>query len=167
VLCFINTLTYYTRDHARLRHARHVPRISPFQIELTAQEREELESRAVKYTLPYYQVLRAKMVLYAAQGLSNDDIARCLDTRREVVSQWRKRFFEERLLGLEERPRPGRPRSFPPRTGRAGSGPGVRTARHPSRAPLPLEFGGTAAGGLPRLTNRAGTGRLKNAWPDL
>ncbi|MBM3881512.1 MAG: helix-turn-helix domain-containing protein [Verrucomicrobia bacterium] len=74
-----------------------MPRISPFQIELTAQERGELESRAVKYTLPYYQVLRAKMVLYAPQGLSNDDIARCLDTRREVVSQWRKRFFEERL----------------------------------------------------------------------
>ena len=120
MLSFINTLTYYTCGFARFRHARHVPRISPFQIELTAQERGELESRAVKYTLPYYQVLRAKMVLYAAQGLSNDDIARCLDARREVVSQWRKRFFEERLLGLEERPRPGRPRSFPPRTGRAG-----------------------------------------------
>lgn len=74
----------------------------------------------MKYTLPYFQVLRAKMVLYAAEGLSNDEIAQCLDTRREVVSQWRKRFFEERLAGLEERARPGRPRSFPPRTGRAG-----------------------------------------------
>ena len=116
----INTLTYSACVFPRLNHARHVPRISPFQIELTLQERGELESRAVKYTLPYYQVLRAKMVLYAAQGLSNDDIARCLDTRREVVSQWRKRFFEERLPGLEERPRTGRPRSFPPRTGRAG-----------------------------------------------
>ena len=101
-------------------HARHVPRTSPFKIDLTAQERTELESRAVKYTLPYYEVLRAKMVLYAARGLSNDDIARCLDTRREVVSQWRKRFFEERLAGLAERPRPGRPRSFSPSTRRAG-----------------------------------------------
>lgn len=96
-----------------------MPRTSPYKIELTDDERADLESRATKYTLPYYQVLRAKMVLYAADGLSNDDIARCLDTRREVVSQWRKRFFEERLSGLEERPRPGRPRSFPPRTGRA------------------------------------------------
>jgi hypothetical protein len=34
-----------------------------------------------------------------------------LDTRREVVSLWRKRFFTERLAGLEEHPRPGRPRS--------------------------------------------------------
>jgi hypothetical protein len=120
VLHFVNTQTYYACGFARCRHARSVPRISPFHIELTAQEREELECRAVKYTLPYYQVLRARMVLYAAQGFANDDIARCLDTRREVVSQWRKRFFEERLPGLEERPRPGRPRSFPPRTGRAG-----------------------------------------------
>jgi serine/threonine protein kinase len=38
-----------------------------------------------------------------------------LDTRREVVSQWRQRFFKERLAGLEERTRPGRPRVFPPR----------------------------------------------------
>lgn len=97
-----------------------MPRQSPYVIKLTTQERQELESIAAKYTLPYYQVLRAKMVLYAAQGLSNDEIARCLDTRREVVSQWRKRFFEERLVGLEERPRPGRPRSFSPRTDRAG-----------------------------------------------
>lgn len=97
----------------------YVPRHSPYDISLTTQERQELERRAVKYTLPYFQVLRAKMVLYAAEGLSNDEIAECLDTRREVVSQWRKRFFEQRLAGLEERPRLGRPRSFPPRTGRA------------------------------------------------
>ena len=97
-----------------------MPRQSPFGIKLTSPERHELERRATKYTLPYYQVLRAKMVLYAAEGLPNDQIAQCLDTRREIVSQWRKRFFEERLAGLEERARPGRPRSFPPRTARAG-----------------------------------------------
>ena len=97
-----------------------MPRHSPYEISLTNQERQELESRAAKYTLPYFEVLRAKMVLYAAQGLSNDQIARSLDTRREVVSLWRKRFFEERLAGLAERPRPGRPRSFSPRTNRAG-----------------------------------------------
>ena len=38
------------------------------------------------------------------------------DTRREVVSQWRKRFFRDRLAGLDERARPGRPRAFPPRS---------------------------------------------------
>jgi hypothetical protein len=97
-----------------------MPRKSPFTIELRPEEQHELEGRAARYTLPYFQVLRAKMILHAAEGLSNDQIAHRLDTRREVVSLWRKRFFEERLAGLEERPRPGRPRSFPPRTGRAG-----------------------------------------------
>ena len=96
-----------------------MPRESPFTVLLSQQERRELEARAAKYTLPYFQVMRAKMILHAAEGLSNDKIAQCLDTRREVVSLWRKRFFEERLAGLEERARPGRPRSFPPRTRRA------------------------------------------------
>jgi len=59
-------------------------------------------------------VLRAKIVLLAAAGLRNDEIADRLDLRREAVSRWRKRFFEERLCGLEDQPRPGRPRSFPP-----------------------------------------------------
>lgn len=102
-----------------------MPRKSPYDIVLTKDEKRELEHRASKYTLPYFAVLRAKMILMAAQGLCNDEIARALATRREVVSQWRKRFFEQRLPGLEERPRPGRPREFPPPGGRDGQGVGV------------------------------------------
>ncbi len=64
---------------------------------------------SLKYTLPYYQVVRAKMILLAADGLGNDEIASCLHTRREIVSLWRKRFFERRLAGLEDQARPGRP----------------------------------------------------------
>jgi len=58
--------------------------------------------------------MRAKIVLMAAQGLRNDEIALRLDTPRQIVSKWRKRFFEERLAGLEERPRRGRPAVFSP-----------------------------------------------------
>jgi len=68
--------------------------------------------------LPYFEVVRAKMILMAAEGMDNDEIATRLDTRREVVSQWRKRFFKDRLAGLDERARPGRPRAFPPRANR-------------------------------------------------
>lgn len=100
-----------------------MPRSSPCKIELSRQEKQELRRRAAKYTLPYFEVVRAKMILLAAQGLANDQIAARLDTRREVVSMWRKRFFEQRLAGLEERPRPGRPRTFPPRAGRSDQGP--------------------------------------------
>lgn len=96
-----------------------MPRPSPYTITLSKSELHELNQRAQKYTLPYFQVQRAKMILMAAEGLSNDEIATRLDTRREVVSMWRKRFFDERLAGLEERDRPGRPRVFPPRTGRS------------------------------------------------
>ena len=92
-----------------------MPRKSPFHIELSRVEFAELSRRATKYTSPYFEVVRAKMILMAADGMNNDEIAARLDTRREVVSQWRKRFFEERLAGLEERARPGRPRVFPPR----------------------------------------------------
>lgn len=88
-----------------------MPRKSPYEIALTRKERQALRQQARKYTLPYYVVVRAKMILLAAEGLRNDQIAARLNTRREVVSQWRKRFYYERLAGLEERPRPGRPRS--------------------------------------------------------
>ncbi len=91
-----------------------MPRSSPFPIHLTATESAELRRRAAKYTLPYFQVQRAKMILLAAEGLENGEIATRLNTRRDVVSEWRKRFFLERLPGLEERSRPGRPRTFSP-----------------------------------------------------
>ena len=97
-----------------------MPRTSPYDIRLSAPERDELQRRAAKYTLPYFQVQRAKMILYAAEGLTNDEIARRLDARREMVSVWRKRFFAERLAGLEEKARPGRPRTFSPRARSSG-----------------------------------------------
>lgn len=97
-----------------------MPKSSPFVITLSSAEEAELRRRAGKYTLPYFQVQRARMILYAAEGMANDEIAVCLDTRREVVSLWRKRFFVDRLSGLEEHVRPGRPRTFSPRSRRSG-----------------------------------------------
>lgn len=99
-----------------------MPRTSPYVIVLRPEERDELERRTRRYTLPYFQVLRARIVLLAADGWRNDEIAHHLHTSRDVVSQWRKRFFHERLPGLEERHRTGRPPAFPPRAGRAGQG---------------------------------------------
>ncbi len=98
-----------------------MPRTSPFVIRLSSAEELELQQRrAGKYTLPYFQVQRAKMILLASEGLSNDEIASRLDSCREVVGRWRKRFFMDRLMGLEEQARPGRPRTFSPRSGRTG-----------------------------------------------
>ncbi len=94
--------------------ARIMPRISPYAITLTTGEKNALEDIARKYTSPYFQVVRAKVVLMAAQGLRNDQIAGCLSLPRQIVSKWRKRFFDERLEGLENLPRPGRPPRFFP-----------------------------------------------------
>lgn len=91
-----------------------MPRQSPFEIVLSKDERKELERRANKYTLPFYEVQRARMILLASEGQRNDEIARTVGAGRDVVSLWRKRFFRERLRGLEERSRPGRPRTFSP-----------------------------------------------------
>ena len=91
-----------------------MPRSSPFVIELARTEREELEMRARQYTSPYRDVIRAKIVLLAARGLSNDVIGARLDTPRQIVSKWRKRFCLARLPGLDEVPRGGRPARFSP-----------------------------------------------------
>ena len=91
-----------------------MPRHSPFRIDLTREERRELETRTRRYTSPYRDVIRAKLVLLAAEDLPNDVIAARLDTPRQIISKWRKRFFDQRLAGLEEEPRGGRTTRFSP-----------------------------------------------------
>lgn len=95
-------------------HGVYMPRTSPYSIKLTDSERVTLEDIARKYTSPYFHVVRAKVILLAARGLRNDQIAQRVSLPRQIVSKWRKRFFEERLEGLENLPRCGRPPSFSP-----------------------------------------------------
>jgi transposase len=78
-------------------------------IVLTDMERSELERRTRARSTPARQRIRARVILLAAQGLSNRAISRTVGMRYEHVGTWRRRFLEERLAGLDERPRPGRP----------------------------------------------------------
>ena len=89
-----------------------MPGNSPFAVVVTNKERNCLEAAARRYTLAYVQVVRAKVILLAADGLENKEIGQRLDLPRQVLSKWRKRFFQARLVGLEDRPRRGRPRSL-------------------------------------------------------
>src|SRR3989441_7236009 len=92
-----------------------MPRESPFAIVLSKEERVALQAQARQYTSPYCNVIRAKIVLLAAQGLSNDIIASRLDTPRQIVSKWRKRFALARLPSLEDETSGRAPRPlFPP-----------------------------------------------------
>jgi len=93
-----------------------MPRKSPFRIVLTAAEAAELNRRAAKYTLPYFEVVRAKMILMAAAGNDNDEIAARLDTRREVVSQpVAQALLQGAIGGPRRKSPPGTPSGlFPP-----------------------------------------------------
>jgi len=118
-----------------------VPGKSRYQFELTDEESAELVHRAACYSRPHREVQRAKLVLYAAEGMDNTEIARRLDMPREVVGRWRRRFHDERLDGLADRKRAGRPRRFPPAGGRRGQGDRLRAARErgsPALAPQPV-----------------------------
>lgn len=91
-----------------------MPRTSPFVIALSSIEEQILVETSRQYTALYYKVVRAKIVLFAASGMENEEISERLDVPRPIVSKWRKRFFFGRLDGLEDLPRCGRTRSFSP-----------------------------------------------------
>jgi putative transposase len=112
---------------------------SRYQIVLSDEERRELEHRAACYSRPHREVLRAKLVLYAAEGLSNVEIGERLQMLPELVGRWRRRFYEERIEGLSDRKRAGRPRRFSPGAGRRGQGDRVRAAQEPRRSALALQ----------------------------
>jgi transposase len=67
-----------------------------------------------KYTSSYLKIVRTKAILRAAEGVENKQIGERLEVPRQIISKWRKRFFEERLAGLQDRPRRGRPSRFSP-----------------------------------------------------
>ena len=126
------------REGVITRRSNLVAMATAAEITLDQQERRELERRAARATLPYRDVQRAKLVLYAADGLSNTEIAGRLEMCSKVVGQWRRRFAADRLDGLTDRARSGRPRRFPPGADRRSEGGRVRASRGGSTALAPV-----------------------------
>jgi DNA-binding CsgD family transcriptional regulator len=91
-------------------------------VSLTATQRRVLEARARRPTAQQRAVVRARIVLAAADGQQNTQIAGRLGVAVNTVSKWPRRFVEEGLSGLGDRKRPGRPRRFPLGGGRRGQG---------------------------------------------
>jgi transposase len=81
-------------------------------IELTDQERARLEAWARRRKTSQALAMRSRIVLLAADGLKNTQIAERLGVGRPMVTKWRNRFAEQRLDGLLDEPRPGRPRTI-------------------------------------------------------
>lgn len=81
-------------------------------VALSAEEKRTLANMANSRTAPYRKVQRARIILLAAEGMTNTAIAQEVELQRSMVVQWRQRFNTERLAGMEDRPRPGKPRQY-------------------------------------------------------
>lgn len=84
----------------------------PVVIELNDDEREALERWARRHTTGQALAMRCRIVLGAAEGMANVDIAKMLGCHIATVGKWRRRFAERRLDGLSDEPRPGPPRTI-------------------------------------------------------
>ena len=88
-----------------------MPTPSAVAIELTDEERECLEAWSRRRKTAQALALRSRIVLAAAAGAANYEIAEQLGISRPTVTKWRNRFAERGLEGLVDEPRPGRPRT--------------------------------------------------------
>lgn len=87
---------------------------SPYVITLSSEDRAELRARADSARRPHRDVLRARIILAAAAGHSNAAIGAGLGVHVDTARKWRRRFSQHGLKGLDDLPRPGRPRRFTP-----------------------------------------------------
>ncbi len=81
-------------------------------ITLTEDEQAELERWVRTTTMEQRTAQRARMVLAAAAGKPTKEIAAQLHVRPATVSTWRTRFARQRLAGLADAPRSGKPRTY-------------------------------------------------------
>ena len=87
---------------------------SPRVVDLTEDGRAELARLRRSPSVAAGLAQRARIVLLAADGVPLEQIARQIGVDRNVVRRWVDRYRAEGLAGLRDRPRPGRPRAFPP-----------------------------------------------------
>lgn len=82
------------------------------ELKLTTPERERLLEWTRRHKSSQALALRSRIVLGAAEGQTNREIARQQRVTAQTVGKWRRRFLQSRLDGLLDEPRPGAPRTI-------------------------------------------------------
>lgn len=82
-------------------------------VEITDEERSELERRVSAHTTPQRDSLRAAIVLKRSAGMKQVDVAAELGVSVACVNKWSQRFEREGIQGLKDRQRSGRPNEIP------------------------------------------------------
>jgi transposase-like protein len=100
-------------------------------VNLADADRLTLQRLSHASSTPQALAFRCRLILRAARddSPSNGHVADELGCDRHTVATWRRRFLDQGLAGLQDRPRPGRPPGFSPRATRRRPRLGVRTPR--------------------------------------
>jgi Winged helix-turn helix len=95
-------------------------------VRLGGEEQSHLESLVRAHSTPQSLVFRCRLILRAAapDHPSNLQVAQDLHCNRHTVGRWRSRYLTQGLRGLQDAPRPGRPRRFSPRSASGCDGDG-------------------------------------------
>jgi putative transposase len=111
------------------------------QMTLADDEQRRLESIVRAHSTPQALSFRCQLILRAAAAdrPSNLQVAKDLHCDRHTVGRWRSRYLEQGLQGLQDAPRPGRPRRFSPLTTLGCDVDGHSSACHLPQSCHPLE----------------------------
>lgn len=95
-----------------------MPRLSPAPVTVTETQQNDLHGLIRKQTSPQHHVMRARIILMAAEGSGVHETMRRLDIGRSTVQSWRRRWQEspsgDALVRLKDRPRSGAPATYTP-----------------------------------------------------
>ena len=81
-------------------------------LSLSAEERAYLERQVRRHRTPRSFSERCRIILRCSDGLTNKEVGVELGFHEHTVGKWRRRFWADRVDGLLDEPRPGRPRSI-------------------------------------------------------
>jgi hypothetical protein len=116
-----------------------------FRVEVSEGERAELRRWQQTPSMPAGLVRRGRAMLLLEAGYPLKDVVVLCGLSAKMVRKWARRFLDEGIAGLKDRPRPGRKPAFSPRGRPPDCEAGLRTAPRAGVGPGPVGLRGTGA----------------------